>query len=105
MENIASIFNHLVLPVKLPDQRDPEPEAISAAILDRLLNACQAMDKDSSHVWSSTIRCLRRCKGIARTHFDAQDLMQDWSDFRLGDVLLLRVSEQNAALLIRREVL
>ncbi|KAM4066191.1 hypothetical protein HRG_000331 [Hirsutella rhossiliensis] len=105
MEPFDSVFNHLVLPVKLPNHKDPDPEATGAAILTRLKNACQVVAKDTGDdAWSSIKRCLGKCKGIAEAHFDAQHLLQDWADLRLDDLCLLRISEQNAALLIRRDI-
>lgn len=102
MDLFASVFNHLVLPAKLPSQRDLDPQATAAALLARLESACQVVDKEFGDEWSPIKRCLGRCKGIRESRFDAQELRQDWIDLRPDDVCLLRLAEQNAALLIRR---
>ncbi|XP_044715963.1 P-loop containing nucleoside triphosphate hydrolase [Hirsutella rhossiliensis] len=84
MEPLDLVFNHLVLPPKLPNHRDLDTEAIGSAILARLQSACRV--------------------GIAEASFDAQHFLRDMANFRPDDVFLLRISEQNAALLIRRHV-
>lgn len=104
MEPFDLVFNHLVLPPKLPTQRDLDTEATGAAILARLQSACRVVSNSSGHDWSAVQHCLANCKGIADASFDAQHLLRDWADLGPDHVCLLRISEQNAALLIRRHV-
>lgn len=104
MEPLEEIFNHMVLPVKVPDHGDRDSEAVGSAVLARLMRACKVVDQDSSYEWSAVKRCLGACKGIARARFEAQELVQDWTYLGPGDFSLVRISEQNAALLVRRVV-
>ncbi|KAM4067479.1 hypothetical protein HRG_001402 [Hirsutella rhossiliensis] len=104
METLDLVFNHLVLPPELPNHRDLDAEAVGSAILARLQEACRVLSNGSGDGWCAIQRCLGNCKGIAEAHFDAQHLLQDWVDFRPSDIYLLRILEQNAALLMRRHI-
>ncbi|EQL03900.1 hypothetical protein OCS_00393 [Ophiocordyceps sinensis CO18] len=100
MEPFDLVFNHLVLPPTTVVAREPT----GAAILARLQSACRVVSNSSGHDWSAVQHCLANCKGIADASFDAQHLLRDWADLGPDHVCLLRISEQNAALLIRRHV-
>lgn len=107
MASLSSIFNHFVLPVRLPGRPDENPEAVSTAILARTSKACQLLRKLSSEgeagTWSTIERSLYSCYGINEKRIDADALLQKWADLQLDDLLILRIAEHNAALLIRLE--
>lgn len=106
MATIEPVFNHLVLPVKLPGHQDKDPEVVSGAILSRLLNACVALGQLAGDEWVETLetvqRSLSRCQGIGQRIVEAKQLLYDWSDLRARDLHILHLTEQNAALLVRR---
>ncbi|RDA90702.1 hypothetical protein CP533_4956 [Ophiocordyceps camponoti-saundersi (nom. inval.)] len=103
MDLLESVFYHLVLPPKVPGVFDCNAEAIAADLLSRLLRACQTLKNDPDDEWSLVTRCLRMGKGIVDASFDAQHLLDDWSDLGPGDLYIIRLQAQNAALLIRRD--
>ena len=107
MASLSSIFNHFVLPVRLPGRPDENPEAVSTAILARTSKACQLLRKLSSEgeagTWSTIERSLYSCYGINEKRIDADALLQKWAYLQLDDLLILRIAEHNAALLIRLE--
>ena len=106
MTSLESVFNHLVLPVKLPDHADPNPEAVSGAILTRLSKACEALrtiaGDESAGEWASILRSLRMCHGIRQKCIEAKVLLQDWAHLEPRELLILRIAEQNAAFLLYR---
>jgi hypothetical protein len=108
MASLESIFNHLVLPPQLPDHVDRDPEAVSGAILTRLLKACEVLGKMTGEQWAgewtSVQRSLRMCQGIHQRSLEAKRLLQDWAHLRPHDLLILRIAEQNAAVLLYRDV-
>jgi hypothetical protein len=113
MASLESVFNHLVLPPQLPDHGDQDTEALSSNILARLSTACRVFEDFSgvkqwrgewATVWASIGGTLRMCHGIHQKGIEAKLLLQDWADFRPHDFFILRIAEQNAALLLRRTV-
>jgi hypothetical protein len=108
MASLESVFNHLVLPTKLPDHGDRDPEAVSGAILTRLLKACEALGKVGDEAWAgnwaSVGRSLRMSQGIYQNRLEAKLLIHDWAHLHPQDLLILRIAEQNAALLLRRGI-
>ena len=111
MAPLICVFNHLVLPGELPNRLDDDPEAVSSAILHRVVEACKVIegmadDKfergELTTVWSSIIRVLQTCRGIHGTDIEAKVLLQDWAKFGPHDFFLLYIARQNAALLLHR---
>jgi hypothetical protein len=47
MALLESVFNHLVLPPKLPGQQDRDIEGIEQSILTRLIRACDTLGKST----------------------------------------------------------
>jgi hypothetical protein len=104
MASLELVFNHLVLPAKLPGHGDQDPEAVSGAILTRLLKACELLGKvvgeEWAREWESVGRSLRTCQGIHQKRLEAKLMLQDWAHLQPKDFLILRIAEQNAALLL-----
>ncbi|KJZ68633.1 hypothetical protein HIM_11978 [Hirsutella minnesotensis 3608] len=110
MDTVKLVFNHLVLPPKLPTSRDVDHDEVGAAILSRLVRACHVAQGESPppsslqpNVWSTIRRCLQNCSGIAEPRVEAKQLLQDWCALGLDDLCLVCIAEQNGAFLIRRE--
>jgi hypothetical protein len=112
MASIESIFNHFVLPPQLPDHRDQDPEAVSSAILTRLLKAYEVFEEITGDEWAGEWagKCaplgwsLRTSQGIHQRRLEANLLLEDWANFRSQDLLILHIVEQNAALLLHRNI-
>jgi hypothetical protein len=113
MASLESVFNHMVLPPQLPDHGDQDPEALSSAILTRLSNACRVFEVLSdaeqwqgewARVWALVGQTLCMCHGIHQRGVEAKLLLQGWAGFQPHDFFILRIAEQNAALLLRRIV-
>ncbi len=107
MTMLESVFNHLVLPPKLPGQRDVDIEGIEHNILNRLIRACDTLGKltgqEFAETWNSVGNSLRVCLNTNTGRLERASMLQEFSKLQLNDLLTLYVVEQNAVLLIRRQ--
>jgi hypothetical protein len=108
MALLESAFNHLVLPPKLPGQRDIDIESIERSILTRLIHACDTLGKltgqQFAETWASVLRSLHVCLNVNSGRLEKTLMMQEFCDLQRNDLLILHVMEQNGALLIRRHI-
>ncbi|KAF8867182.1 hypothetical protein BDZ45DRAFT_609382 [Acephala macrosclerotiorum] len=108
MALLESVFNHLVLPPKLPGQRDIDIESIEQNILTRLIRACDILgkfiDQQFAETWASLRHSLRVCLNINPGRLEKASLLQEFRNLQRNDLLILHVVEQNAALLIRHHI-
>jgi len=108
MDLLESVFNHLVLPPKLPGHRDIDIEGIEQSILTRLIRACDTLGKITGEqfreTWTSIRYSLRICLNINPGRLEKTSLMQEFYNLQRDCLLILHVVEQNAALLIRRSI-
>src|SRR5277367_1138542 len=103
MTLLELVFNHLVLPPKLPGQRDPDIKGIEQSILTRLIRACGTLGKltgqEFVETWASVRHSLRVCLNINLGRLEKASLLQEFCNLQRKDLLILHVVEQNAALL------
>ena len=103
---LAAIFNHLVLPPKLPGTRDGDIGEIERQLAIRLINATETLrdlsNDESTEAWDYIQQSVKTCSIVNEdgrlnqtTLLDAFQRLQD------KDGLILHVAEQNAGLLIR----
>ena len=108
MTLFESIFNHLVLPPKLPGQQDIDIEGIEQSILTRLIRACDTLGKFTGQqlgeTWASVRHALRVCLKINPGCLEKVSMLQEFSNFQPKDLLILYVAKQNAALLVRHHM-
>lgn len=108
MALLESVFNHLVLPPKLPGRLDPDNEGIEYSILTRLIRACDILGKftgqEFAETWASIRHSLRVCLNVNQGRLEKASILQVFCDLQPNDLLILHVVEQNAALLIGRHV-
>ena len=107
MTLLESVFNHLVLPPKLPGQLDTDKDDIEVSILTRLIHACDTLSKLSTQeftqTWSSLHKSLRICFSINQGHLEKKSMLHEFRSLQSNHFLILHVVEQNAALIIRRQ--
>ena len=105
MTLLESVFNHLVLPQKLPRQQDIDSEEIEINVLTRLIDACRALGEAAGpelvEAWSTLGRSLRVCLDLNLGRLEKASLLQEFNKLGQNQLLILYVQEQNAALLIR----
>lgn len=108
MALLESLFNHLVLPPKLPGQQDTDTERINESILTRLIHACNTLGKlpgqEFAEAWASICHSLRLCLHLHQGRLEKRSMLYEFCRLQPNHLLILHIVEQNAALLIRRQV-
>ena len=108
MALVESVFNHFVLPPKLPGQLDTNTEVIEHNILTRLIRACDTVSKlvgqEFAETWIFIRYSLRACLNVTQGRLDKTLMMQEFHNLQPKGILILHVAKQNAALLVRRHV-
>ena len=109
MASLTSIFNHLVLPPKLPGQQDADIQHISNDILERLIKATSTLGEfvgqKQAPAWCALDQSLRRCQFLhASGYLEKQSLISAFQNLKHRESLILHILEQNAALIIRPDV-
>ncbi|ORY62516.1 uncharacterized protein BCR38DRAFT_467122 [Pseudomassariella vexata] len=104
---LKSIFDHVALPLQLPQQQDANIQAVESALLDRLVCAsCVMRDVDGGRnhqIWESIRRSLTVCKSVnIGGRLERSRLLLHLREVASSDFLILHVSMQNAGLIIRR---
>ncbi|KAI9765661.1 MAG: hypothetical protein M1840_007218 [Geoglossum simile] len=107
--SLESVFNHLVLPAKLPGKRDGEIEQIERHLATRLLNATDVLrglsSDESAEAWDYIRRSLEICNIINEDgRLNKTSLLDAFQGLQSKHGLILHITEQNAGLLIRRHV-
>jgi hypothetical protein len=107
MASAESVFNHLVLPPRLPGREDADTESIGNSIVTGLLKACTTLRETAGHgtaeVWDSLHRSFGIFSRINKGCLERTSILREFRNLRHDDILVLYVVEQNAALLIRHK--
>ncbi|KAI0878565.1 hypothetical protein GGS24DRAFT_517708 [Hypoxylon argillaceum] len=103
---LSSVFNHLVLPPKIPGGQDLDIDTVSHDILLRMIHATDtAVNLTNDMPWQEEYKDLRSslqaCLELNRGHLEQGSLFKHFQKLELGKVLILYVNEQNAGLLVR----
>ena len=107
---LESVFNHVVLPPKLPGRRDDGIERLERDILSRLINACDSLGtlpgQGAEEAWHSVRRQLAVCLDLHHASFDSESLISAFSNLLVSDdcPVTVHIAEQNCAITIRRYV-
>jgi len=105
---LETVFNHVALPPRLPDQHEKSIDQIERALADRMLDAVKIVrnftDGHFSSHWEHTRRILQVCKTVnTGGRLNKTSLLTELRDLQHRDILILHIAEQNAGLLVRRE--
>jgi hypothetical protein len=103
-----AVYNHLVLPPRLPERQDAKLAQIGHEMLDRLASATQFLaflpDNPFSREHKILCQCLRSCRIVNEGgKLDTASLLAAFRTLECNHVLILHITEQNTGLLIRRE--
>ena len=107
MAPLLTVFNHLVLPPKVPGEADTDSASIANAIGQRLVHACDTLITiagRSEDAWASIQHCLHACLRVNQGRLEKASLKLEFHNLQPGETLILHIVEQNAALLVRRDV-
>lgn len=103
---LEGVFNHLVLPPKLPGGEDPHLDDEGRDFVTRLIAAIDTLNSATNEVYNAPLSTLRKslhlCRHLNRGCLDKDTLAVAFKDFGPAP-LILHVVEQNAALIIRQE--
>ncbi|KAK0649645.1 hypothetical protein B0T16DRAFT_457038 [Cercophora newfieldiana] len=105
MDLVPSIYDHLVLPPKLPGGDKGTAPELSQNALTRLIDGCQRLISLTPHTLSKTFEgvynALVACREInGRSFVDKTSALNYFRNIDSCGVLILWVAEQNAALLV-----
>lgn len=105
MALLESVFNHLVLPPKLPGHQDTDIEEIEQCILFYLRQACDTLGKFagqvSQEIWASIDDSLCACMNVTKSRLETASILKAFQQLQPKHFLVLHVVEQNAALFLR----
>jgi hypothetical protein len=102
------LFNHIVLPPRLPGKQDSQTEDIEHGLITRVLLASRTV-RNLVHIdyrdgWGSVHRSLQACKAAnIGSRLDKKSLLTELRGLQSEDILILHIVQQNAGLLIRRQ--
>jgi hypothetical protein len=104
--SLELVFNHLVLPPKLPQSRDADIEDIESQIIIRLLDATGILktlaNGKSAEAWDHVWASLETCRVVNDDGRLNRATLQDaFQTLQKREGLILHVAEQNAGILIR----
>jgi hypothetical protein len=106
MEVFEEVFNHLVLPPRLPGKQDAKIATTGIAIIVRLIQATSTLSQlgseEQKSVWNTIGLNLRRYQSLHEDgRLEKLSLVSKFRNFDKEQPLLLHIAEQNAALIIR----
>ena len=101
------VFNHIVLPPRLPSKKDAQLHKIENALTDRLLNASRVLIDHANIEYNDQWNCIRRslesCKAVnVGGKLNKASLLTQFRNLQRKEILILHIAEQNAGLLVRR---
>ncbi|OTA56699.1 hypothetical protein K449DRAFT_437916 [Hypoxylon sp. EC38] len=106
--DLQTVFNHLVLPPQLPGQQDHNIQTLSLEISKRLVHASEIVNDIVDQPWSDAFERLRAtlnlCASLNSAGLEKSTLLKSLRNLEPNSTLVLYVAEQNAALLIRRDI-
>lgn len=105
---LLSTFNHVVLPPELPGKADAQSDTVEKELICRLMAAVTVMKTKSEDDLLSTWQMIENT--LKTSSLSNEDgicnksvLIREFKKLSPENALILRVREQNAGLLIRRE--
>lgn len=106
---LESIFHHVALPPKLPNRQEAGLEAIGQDLTKILLSATVSLRDSTYEKYGPELDCVRRAISNAKTlnaggKLNKGTLLSAFRELQGNYLLIIHVSEQNAALLVRRIV-
>ncbi|MCJ1312341.1 hypothetical protein MMC25_006015, partial [Agyrium rufum] len=102
VSQLIALVNHLALPPQLPHRQEQNLESIHPIFVDRFLDAARAVEESGE--LENLKLALRTCKILNRDgRLQKQSLLEAFRELHEGQFLILYVTAQNVALIIRRD--
>lgn len=106
MHLLEILYQHVCVPPNLPGSYNVS-EQLDREFFDRSIGACRAArerDTERYDTWDNLRRCLETSRTLnCRSKLDAKTTSDQFARLNLNDFVILRVTEQNAGLLIYRQ--
>lgn len=105
-ELLGSLFDHIVLPPRLPGRQGTRLEQVERALVERLLGATVSLSRLPHNTCVNELESLRRSLETCRRvnsggRLTKNSLLTALRELRGRDFIALHITEQNAALIIR----
>lgn len=106
---LDALYNHLVLPPRLPGTQDSKIAAVESALLDRVhstaVNLLKEVPGPLQSSYAALQTSLQACRSIhINRNLDRRTLSEELLKLQPDCILILHITEQNAGLLIWRQV-
>lgn len=106
MSVLESVFNHLVLPVKVPGAHDQRYNEVPRDLVGRLLDSVDVLMEQAPAKQKPTLSALRKslvaCGRLNQGYLDRTLLVKAFATIQ-EQPLILYMEPQNAALILRME--
>ncbi|KAI9701732.1 MAG: hypothetical protein M1820_006360 [Bogoriella megaspora] len=105
---LDSVFNHIVLPPKLPGGEERNLDLTEQDLISRILDACRTIrdrlsPEEYAH-WDSLRRSLESSKRVnSGRKINKDSLLFELRQMLDGDFLILHVTQQNAGILLEKQ--
>ncbi|CAG8953309.1 hypothetical protein HYFRA_00003516 [Hymenoscyphus fraxineus] len=104
---LESIFHHVALPPKLPNRQEAGLDTIQDSLTERLLNASIAIRDSVYERHGPEWDCVRRSISVSKSinaggRLDKTTLVKAFRELEGNEMLIVHISEQNAALLVQK---
>jgi hypothetical protein len=104
---LDALYNHLILPPRLPAKEDGKVDQVEFQLMSRLLNTAHLVRDQTRHIYASQydviVRSLKSCCNMNANHtLNKRAMLHELAVLQSPGVLILHVAEQNAGLLIWR---
>ena len=105
---MESVYNHVVLPPRLPSRQDIHLRDTEHDLMKRLVRSCRILrDKfEGEHyaLWDTIRRSLETASRVnANQKIDKASLVSALAESRPKETLILHVGQQNAGILITKQ--
>lgn len=105
MSVFMDVFNHLVLPPKLPGKQDTDIESTGDAIIVRLIQSTSTLSRlagqEQTSPWHAVRQYLHRFQSLhVHGRLEKRSLISTFCNFGQEQPLLLHIAEQNAVLIL-----
>jgi hypothetical protein len=101
------IFNHIVLPSRLPGQPESAVHNIDRHIAQHTINTTETLlgvsESDCRDIWAGVKRSLELCYAVhANSHIDRFAVMEAFGKMEKGTGIILYIDKQNSGLFMRQ---
>ncbi|KAF2758009.1 hypothetical protein EJ05DRAFT_464946 [Pseudovirgaria hyperparasitica] len=106
MASIETVYNHIVLPPRLPDHQDPRLEETEVALFERLIHACTTLQallrSHPTEPLATVSSSLQHSLQLSKCNLDVDQVLNSFEESGAGSMVLYHLREQNSALIISK---